>query len=476
MKKLIEDILARNASIKRRIIATKSGEINILFVGQLTNRTNLAEYVIRPLQRFVQKGGKRINTRTLTKYIFEIDDMKVKTNPGEIENDVLSGSSVVILPKSAEYVAINTKEVEHKSIDSPQISYTLRGPKDSFTESMDVNLSLIRYRIKDSRLKTREFKVGQRTRTNVAMFYLDDVASDECVNEIAEKLGEIDVDGIIESGELQQFLVGEKWGLFPKMGIIERSDMACGAILEGKVVLLVEGSGLALVAPKTFSEFLTSGDDLYDNKFFGAYSKILRYISIIAMFVLMPAYVAVTSFNTEILSADYTITLASLRARVPFNALTEALITVFIVELLRESLLRVPKEVGAAIGMAGGVIIGQSVVSAGILSTLVLIIATLSLLMSFVAPDYTIVNPIRILQVFLIISAGLFGFFGLAAGLFVVVTKMISTSSFGVPFLAPHAPFLSRDTVKSVYYSKTDFVDRPSFLNLKDKIRGRKVK
>jgi spore germination protein KA/spore germination protein len=471
----VNDILNKNNSIRSRNISTRAGNITILFVPQLTDRGSLSDFVIRPLMHRIARTIEPITAESLTTSILQMDEMEVKNDPDKIEGEVLNGHAVIALPNSQKYVVLNTKQVQARGVENPQISYALRGPKDSFSENMDVNLSLIRYRIKDNRLKTKPFKVGKRTQTNVLMFYLEDVANDDCVAEVSKRLEEIDIDSILDSGELQQFLTKGHWSLFPQMGVIERSDMACGAIMEGKIVIIMEGSGLALVAPKTFSEYLTSGDDLYDNKFVGAYSKLLRYIAVFVMLVSVPLYVAVVSFNPEVLSPLYTTTLALLRANVPFNALTEALIMILLIEVFRESALRVPREVGLAIGLAGGVIIGQAVVAAGILSTLVLIIATLSLLASYIAPDYTLTNPMRILQVFLVILAGILGLPGLAMGLFVVVAKMISSESFGVPFMAPHAPFGRRDAEKSFYYSKTDFVERPDFLKLKQKRRGRKM-
>ena len=285
-KDLIEEIVSKNVSIKKRIIMGYEGEITLLFVPQLTDRDKVSGYVIRPITNYIMNGGKNINLKMLTTNVLQCDEMEIAENLDKLEADILDGFTALILASGNEYISINTKSVEKKSIDSPQINYSLRGPKDSFNENMDTNLALIRYRIKDNNLQTDSFKVGRRTKTNVALLYLKDVANDKFIKEISEKLEGINVDGIVESGELQAFLTGGKWALFPQMGIIERSDMACGAILEGKVVILVEGSSLALVAPKTFTEFLASEDDAYDNKFFGLYSKFFRYISIVATLIL----------------------------------------------------------------------------------------------------------------------------------------------------------------------------------------------
>lgn len=475
MKELVDKLMEVNGSIKKRKIACPLGEITLLYVPQLTDRIMLSDYVIRPLLVNVQQGGKKFDAETVSSSILQFDDLELSKDFAQVEEKILNGMTILLLPDKDQYIIINAKKVEKKSIESPQVSYSLRGAKDSFTENMDTNLSLVRYRMKDNNLQTDDYSIGQRTKTNIAMMYLKDVANENVLQRIKDKLDNINVDGIIDSGELQKFLSEQRFSFFPEMGVIERSDMACGALLEGKIVILVEGSSLALVAPKVFVEFFTSGDDLYDNKYFAIYARLLRYLAVFCTVFLTPLYVAVVSFNTEILSADYAITLASLRANVPFNAFTETLILVVMVELLRECFLRVPKQIGSAIGVAGAIIIGQSAVAAGIFSPLILIIAALSLLTSFVSPDYTSSNPFRIVEVLLIIATGVFGFLGFTMGVCVFITKLISTKSFGVPIMAPYAPFNLKDTIKTFFYSIDQNHERPHFLRTKDQVNGRMV-
>jgi len=458
--------LKNNTSIKER----KIREVSVLFVPQLTDRGFLAQMVLQP----IIKATEAITIDSLFNRILFIDDLMAQTDFGLIESFVLNGQSVVMLPNCSEYLVIDTKKVERKGVSDPQLSFTLRGPKDSLNESLETNLSLLRYRIKDNRLKTENFKVGRRTKTNVAMFYMQDIANDGVINEVRKRIEEIDVDGILESGELQQFLTKGKFQIFPQMGVIERSDMAAGAILEGKVVIIVEGSGLALVAPKVFIEYFASDDDNYDNKFFGVYSKIIRYISLIAMVVFMPAYVAALTFKMQYFSPFNLELVHELRKNVPFSPMIEALLAVFMIELLREGLLRVPRDLGSAIGIAAGVILGNAVIAGGLLSEFTLIIATLSLLMSFTPSDFTIMHPFRIFQPFMIIAAGLWGFWGVGGGVLLIFIIIAFHKSFGIPFLSPIIPFYGKDFFETYYYSKTDFPERPKFLKLKDRLRSKK--
>ena len=305
------------------------------------------------------------------------------------------------------------------------------------------------------------------------MLYIEDIANDIFVNEIQKRLDAIEVDGIAESGELQTLLQNNKLQLFPNIGLIERSDLAAHSLLEGKVLVMTEGSGIVLLAPKTFAEFFYSSDDRYDNRLFGVFSRLIRYFALFIAFSASAIFVAVTSFHTDVLPSNYAISLAEMRVNVPFNALIGALILESIMELLREALLRVPKQIGPAIGIVGAIVIGQAAMSAGIFSPLLLIIAATSLLASFAIPDYTLINPYRILKFFLILFTGALGFYGFTLFQTFVVAQLVSLNSFGVPYMSPWAPFSYRDAVEALLNKSTTATQRPKYLRTKDTTRSK---
>jgi spore germination protein KA/spore germination protein len=255
------------------------------------------------------------------------------------------------------------------------------------------------------------------------------------------------------------------------MGIVERSDMAAGALLEGKVIILVDGSVLALVAPKVFSEFFASCDDFYDNKFIAILQKYVRmYASLLAV-TITAVYIAILSFHIDTLPIDFIYSIFNSNQGVPFSVFFGALIIEMIIEMLREAMLRVPKQIGAAVGIVGGIIIGQAAIAARIFSPLLLIVVSISLLSTFTVPDYTIMNPLRIVKFFLIIVSGLFGLIGFSLAVSIVLINIVSISSFGVPYLAPFAPFNWYDFKNTFLYGKDISPLRPNFLKNKDKTR-----
>ncbi len=438
--KAIEEIQSQVSDLSYRMLTTHLGTVYVLFIKQLTDRPMLSEYIVKPLMEYLS-GKNKLSADELASQVIYVDDCSTERETTKIADYLLNGNTVILLSWDAAYLVANIKKIESKSIESPELTYTLRGPRDSFTECLDTNLSLIRYRIKDTNLKIQIIQLGPRTKANVAVAYIENAADKNIVQDILQRITNLKPNDIIESGKLQSLLLNNRQTLFPQMGLIERSDMACNAILHGKVVVVTEGSGIALAAPQTFSDFLRSGDDWYDNRYLALFLMVIRYIALFTSFILGSLYIAIVSFHNDTLPSEYILILAMLRSNVPFNPVTGVFILEVLLEILREALLRIPKKIGPAIGIAGTIIIGQAAIASGIFSPLLLILVSTSLLASFAMPDYTITNPFRIYKFLMMILSSIFGLIGFTLGLCFILTNIVSANSFGVAFAAPVAPF-----------------------------------
>lgn len=471
---ILENIEAEGFALSQRSLCHSGGFIEILYIQQLTDRVSLMDFVIKPLSLYLgqQSNAMRgLKAKSIAQNVLYVDDYRLQSDGEEVQAFILEGKVVILLSDDDEYIVVNLKKVEHRSISDPMIEYTLRGPRDCFVENLDTNLSLIRYRNKDTKLRICQYKVGKRTKTNVAMFYIEDIANNKTVSLMKQRIQAIDVDGIGDSGELEVFLQNSNLNLFPQMGVVERSDMAQHLLHEGKVLVLVDGSGLALSAPKCFPEYFFSCDDRYDNMYFGLFMRILRYASFFVALYATSFYVGISEFHVDALPSRYVISLAEMRAKVPFPPIVGALMLEFVVELLREALLRVPKQIGPAVGIVSAIVIGQAAISAGIFSPLLLILASISLLASFVMPDFSLINPIRILKFIAIVCTGFLGFYGLVLFSCVLLVHLVSIESFGVPYFAPFAPFNRYDFVRSFIFNISFSPYRPKYLHNKDKTR-----
>lgn len=466
---IINNITSSSRDIKARKLSVLGTDIYMLFIMHITNRDSVSENIIKPLLCY--NGKAPINADKIANSIIYSDDISIEDNNENILNSVLHGNTVILVPGDDNYIKVNTLKVEKRSVDSPELETALRAPRDAFTESIDTNLSLIRYRIKDPSLCINHFSIGKRTKTDVALIYLKDVANPQCVNRIKKRLMGINVDGVFESGLVQKLITGDT-ALFPEMGTIERSDTACSHILDGRVCIMVSGSNLSLVAPMSFMEFLDSGDDHYDNSYIAIFIKFLRLLALAITLTLSSFYVAVVAYHPEVLPSQYILALASSRIAVPVNAFLEAMLMEIVGELLREGSVRLPKQIGPAISIVGTIVIGQAAVAAGLVSPLMVIIIALSAMTSFAAPDYTIMNAIRLLKFMLLFFTGAFGLFGFMMGINIIAVRVASTTSFGVPYTAPAAPFNFRDMIKFFFSNVMFEKERASYLKTGDKKRN----
>ncbi|HML46048.1 MAG TPA: spore germination protein [Clostridia bacterium] len=476
MEAILGRIEEAGFTLSQRSLPYEGGSVEILYVQQLTDRVSLSEFVIKPLSRFMENdpGAVRdVKAEVIARRILYADDCKLKPGGDDIENDILDGMVVVLLSGKDDHIVVNLKKVEHRAISDPQIEYTLRGPRDSFVENLDTNLALVRYRNKDDKLRIEQFKVGRRTKTNVALLYIEDIANNEVVSLMRQRIRDIDVDAIGDSGELEVFLQNGKMDLFPQIGLVERSDMAYHILHDGKLLVLVDGSGIALSAPKVFTEFFYSCDDRYDNMYFGMLMRILRYVSFFVALYASCFFVGISEFHVDALPSHYAISLAEMRAKVPFPPIIGALLLEFLVELLREALLRVPKQIGSAVGIVSAIVIGQAAISAGIFSPLLLILVSAELLASFVMPDYSLISPIRVLKFIALLCTGFLGFYGLVLFSSILLIHLVSIESFGVPYIAPVAPFRWYDFIRAIIFNISFSPYRPLYLNDKDKTRTR---
>ncbi len=467
---VIDRIRSKNMGIGERHIRFASGMVSIFYIKQLTDRAALSEHVIKPLM--LRSTAESFSAAQLVETVITADDCILSDDSNLIEQYVLDGNTVLLVSQDRQYIVINIKQVEKRTTTVPEMNYTIRGPRDAFVENLESNLSLIRYRLKSESLRIHLMEVGKRNHTTVALIYFEDIANQTCVDEMKKRINQINIDGFSSSGELQSFLLNSKASLFPQTGIVERSDMGCAAVLEGKVLVLMDGSPWALVAPKVFSEYIWSCDDFYLNKYIGTFLRILRVISLNLAFIVSSLYVAIVSFHSDAFPSAYMIAIAQARARVPFDALVEVLLIELMGEIIRESLLRVPTKIGTAIGIVGAIIIGQAAVAAGVFSPLILIVISLSLISSFVPSDYTLMDSFRVLKFLLILATGIFGFYGFTLVIVFVLAQLVSINTFGVPYMAPIAPFNSRDFARSIAFSKTLAPHRPHFLRTRDNTRA----
>lgn len=465
---VINEIKSKKSDVTERTIPFYGGTLKLLYIRQLVSTSALQESIIKPLVHHCTAERAPLKPQHIMESVIYADDCQLELDYAKVEYHILGGMVVLLFSNDPHYIVANLRDVAQRAVSSPEILYSIRAPRDAFGENLDTNISLIRYRLKDKNLCIEYMEVGERTKSRVAVTYIDDIANPTAVNEMKKRIGGIQVSGIYESGELSAAILNSKGEIFNQVGILERSDNAVEDLLEGKVVVLVDGSPLALYAPVVFVEGLAACDDRYENSWFVAFMRVIRYIAIYIAFTASSFYIALASYYPDTLGPTYIVEFALMRSRAPFNAFIAVLLLEFIVELIRESMLRVPKKIGATVGIVGGIIIGQAAISSGFFTPFLLILAATAFLASFAIPDFTLMNSFRIIKYLVIVLTGTFGFYGMTLVHVFILAKMVSVNNFGIPFMAPWAPFNRYDTLRAISFKKTFSPWRKQYLRNKD--------
>lgn len=455
-------------------------EIGIAYTDGLADKNFVQEFVIDPLTTGLRAAPLDLEAKN-SKELFEIikdfnvlaGDMQEITDLKTLYTHLLSGDTIVLIDGSSKGFAVSSRGWEGRGVEEPSSQTVVRGPKEGFSETLRTNTSLIRRRIKNTNLWIENLAVGKKTQTDVAIIYLKDVADEKIVNEIRTRIKRIDIDGILESGYIEEMIEDEAFTVFPTIYNTERPDAACASLLEGKIVIMVDGTPFVLVAPAVFVQFFQASEDYYQRAGAATLLRWLRFFCLFLALLTPSAYIAVTTFHQEMLPTRLLISLAAQREGVPFPAVVEAIMMEIVFEILREAGVRMPRAVGSAISIVGALVLGQAAVEAGVVSAAMVIIVSLTAISSFVCPSFNMAISIRILRFGFMILAATFGLFGIIIGLIIMVAHLASLRSFGVPYLSPMAPF-SAEGQKDVFFRAPiwEMITRPRFLGQKDIIRN----
>ncbi|RKN85453.1 spore germination protein [Paenibacillus ginsengarvi] len=407
----------------------------------------------------------------LNDYLFSCDGRTEETMAGVIE-ELLNGSTVVHVEGIKEAFVFCTRNVDKRSIDQPETEQVIRGPREGFIENLMTNISLIRYRLQAPELRIKINKIGKYTRSCVAVIYVDGIVNPALVEEVQHRLSKIEIDGIIDSGYVEQFIEDNHYSPFPQIQVTERPDKAVASLLEGRVVIMVDGSPIALLAPTVFSQFYQTTEDYAERFLLVSFIRIARLVALLFSLVFPALYVAVISFNPELIPTEFAVAVAGGRSGVPFPTVVEVLVMEISMEVLREATIRLPQQVGGALSIVGVLVVGQAAVSAGFVSPITVVIIALTTIGSFATPAYNAALALRLLRFPIIIIAGMFGLYGVMVGLILITNHMLTLKSFGVPYLSPIVPGNFEGFKDTVFRAPLWWMKRrPAMLHTPDKTR-----
>lgn len=467
--KYLKELLKDNSDVVFRQFRIQKMNAAIIYIDGMSDKFLLNDYVLESLMK---EDDPIRDVHDIKDKILTISDMREVEKLSEAVNAMLSGESIMLIDGLGAAFILATRSWPARGVGEPSGETVVRGAREGFTETVRFNTALVRRRIRDTRLRMVAKSIGVRSKTDVVITYIDDIVNKEVLEELTERINSIKIDAVLDSGYISQLIEDNEMSPFPQIQSTERPDVVAAALYDGRVAVLVDNSPFALIVPTTLPNLFQSPDDYYQRWINGSFIRLVRLIALIAS-VIMPAfYIAVTSFHTSIIPARLAYSIAASREGVPFPAFIEVLIMEVSLSLLIEAIVRLPRPMGATIGIVGGLIIGQAAVSAGIVSPIMIIIIGTTAITEFIAPNYEVAIGVRMIRFLVIIAAAVVGLYGIMLALILVLTHLIRLKSFGIPYLAP-AVNTDINDFKDLFIRLPFkyFKKRPTYMGTRDKIR-----
>lgn len=419
------------SDLKVRIL--NKGNAALVYFESLAEQEKIHQYIFNPIE-----VGEVDN-------ISNIPNSKDTMNLEEAIQTLLKGHAIYIEDGSRKISQFNVTSAFNRNVTEPANEKVVRGSHDGFVENLMININLVRKRVENRNLKVKYYKLGKQTNTSMALVYIEGLADPEIIKEMEKRVKTISADMIHSPGFVEEFIEDKSMSPFPQMLNTERPDRVTANILEGRIGLMCEGSPTTLIAPSTFFMFYQAPDDYNMRWYTGTFIRLIRFASFIIAVGLPAFYIAVVSFHFEVIPDELIMPVKSSINDIAYPPLLEAFVMVIIIELIREAGIRLPEPIGQTIGIVGGLVIGDAVVRAGLVSNLMVIVVALTAIASFVVPSNELSTTLRLLTFPLIILAGTLGFVGIIFGLLLILIHLARLESFGVPYFSPVSPLRIRD-------------------------------
>lgn len=438
--------------------SVSSGDrINDFILKYFSNKSIIGNKVLENLKKDINEYIPSINFKCVTdeKKLYEL---------------LFSGFTLVIYKNTC--IAYETRAELDRGVTEPTSEPVIRGPKDSFTENYQKNLGLIRKRVKSEHLLIKELTLGVQGKSKVGLLYMDNICEDELINEVYSKLKNINVDGVMDVNYLKYYIDCSNKTLFPTLMYTEKPDDASRYLLEGRVIVTMENSPSVIVCPTFFVDFFQNSEDYYHKPFFSTFMRVIRLLAFILAIVTPAFFIAITSYDPEILPVNLLINFSMQRSNVPFPIIIEAFILLFTFELLYEGDARTPNNRGASLSILGALVLGDAAVSAGLISPIMVIVVAISSISSLIFIYYDMQGSIRFWRYFLMFISGLFGIIGFIMGILLLVINLCSIKTFNKPYTVPIFPFMFSEQGNAILRKDIKSLNkRPSYVTKKNIFR-----
>lgn len=436
-----------------------------IYADGIIDKDLLGEQIIRPLSEKDRPADIQAAAKSVTS-----PELKTENQIQNIVNEILSGNTAVLIDGIASAMIAGMKKPPMRSIAEPPTSIAVKGPREGFIEDIKINMALIRKRLKTSDLQFETMTVGKRTQTIVAITYLKGIADEKVKQQIIDRLNMIDIDGIADSSYIAKFLAKKPYSLFKQIGTTEKPDILSAKILEGRIGIIVDGSPIVLTLPYLLMEDFQAVEDYFVSPYRATVSRFLRMIALIITLFLPAYYVAAQLFKLQLLPIGLLMTISGSVRDLPLSPSLELFFLMLILEILIEASIRMPKYVGLALSVVGALVLGDTAVKAGIVSSSAIIIVALSGISAYTLPDLT--GSLSVLKFAFLVVGGSIGTFGIVLFSGLILCYLTTSDTYGAPLLAPFSPLITKDLKDSIIKAEIyNLKTRPAFLRGKNKTR-----
>lgn len=410
----------------------------LIYTEGLANIEEMDKNVLSPLMQ--HETARLPDIQAILEQKLSVSKVNIIYSTKQAIQEISLGNPVILMDHQQYGISVGLAKWEKRAIEEPMAESVVRGPRDGFTETLNVNISLLRRKIKSPDLKMKSLVVGRYSQTQIVYMYIEGVVDHSLLEEVHNRLSRIDIDGVLDSGYIEEFVEDNPFSPFPQILNTERPDVAASSLLEGRVVILVDGTPFVLIAPTTLYSLFQASEDYYQRFMIGTLIRWLRYFFLVMALLLPSSYVAILTYHQEMLPTTLLLSVAKSREQVPFPALIEAFIMEITFEAIREAGIRLPKQVGSAVSIVGALVIGQAAVSSGLVSAPMVMVVAITGVASFAIPRYNASAAIRMLRFPMMLAAGTLGLLGIMLGILTIIVHLSTIRSFGVPYLSPMAP------------------------------------
>jgi spore germination protein KA len=414
-------------------------KFTIFFCDGFIDPAIINDNIIRPINICDFSGFKGDIADTIMNQVVQINELKKTDNIAEIIKYVTYGNTILLIEGSKNALILGTKYFKVRAVAEPDSEKILSGPREGFNEVLLSNVSMIQRRIRTNNLKIKFMNIGRQTNTQICVCYINGIAQDSVVQEMMKRLEALDIDAVLDANYLTELIKDNPYSPFRTTGYTERPDVIAGKLLEGRIAVFVDGTPVVLTAPYLFIENFQSPEDYYLSYYYTSFSRLLRIVGFMLTIFVPALYIGMVAFHHELIPSVLIISIASERQSVPLPAAVEAVVILLVFDILRETGIRMPSNIGQALGIVGALVIGQAAVEAKLVAAPMIIVVALTGITNLLIPKMN--ASVIFLRLGLLLITSVFGFLGLVAGASVILIHIINLKSFGVSVLSMASSF-----------------------------------